>query len=244
MSKFSIITICYNEPRLEETCQSIVNQTFQDFEWIVIDAGSNAETLAIFEKYKSRINYFVSEPDNGRYNGMNKGILQAKGEYLNFMNAGDSFYKNDILEKISQKIGEHPATEIFYGWAMFDINGELKKASLPSTVTIDFLCGSSLHHQAMFFKQGLLQRFGLYDESFDIISDWVMNVRLVKAFIQPIYIDTPVAKFDCNGISSTDKEKNYEERLRLIELLLTKDEAIKARRLLKISMMCLNKKRY
>ena len=68
MNKVTIITICYNEPNLEQTCESIVNQTWQDFEWIVIDGGSNKETLDVFEKYKHRIDKFVSEPDNGIYN--------------------------------------------------------------------------------------------------------------------------------------------------------------------------------
>lgn len=75
-----------------------MNQSWQDFEWIVIDGGSNDETLAIFDKYKSRIDKFVSESDNGRYDAMNKGIRLASGEYLNFMNAGDLFYHKNILQ--------------------------------------------------------------------------------------------------------------------------------------------------
>ena len=99
MKKLSIITICYNEPNLEETCKSIVNQTWQDFEWIVVDGGSNEETQKIWDKYKYRIDKFISEPDNGRYNAMNKGIAQAHGEFLNFMNSGDFFYNNLFIRK-------------------------------------------------------------------------------------------------------------------------------------------------
>ncbi|MDR0678536.1 MAG: glycosyltransferase, partial [Holosporaceae bacterium] len=81
----SVITICYNQPDIEETCESIVAQTFQDFEWIVIDGGSTDGTLKKLRKYKNRINVFVSEKDEGRYHAMNKGIRYAKGKYLNFL---------------------------------------------------------------------------------------------------------------------------------------------------------------
>ena len=100
MKKLSIITICYNEPDLEKTCRSIVNQTWQDFEWIVIDGGSNEETLAIFDKYKYRIDKFVSEPDNGIYNACNKGIKLAESEYVQLLNAGDSYYDTKVLEDV------------------------------------------------------------------------------------------------------------------------------------------------
>ena len=121
LPKFSIITICYNEPNLEKTCKSIVNQTFQGFEWIVIDGGSNRQTLDIFEKYKDRIDYFVSEKDNGRYHAMNKGLRVAKGEYVNFMNAGDYFNGHDVLEKI---IHFGLDKDIVYGdWDVIDGGG-------------------------------------------------------------------------------------------------------------------------
>lgn len=100
----SIITVCLNEPLLQRTCESIVNQTFQNFEWIVIDGGSNEATLNIFERYKYRINYFVSESDGGIYFGMNKGIQQAHGTWLNFMNAGDLFINYNILNIINYKL--------------------------------------------------------------------------------------------------------------------------------------------
>lgn len=96
----SVVTICYNEPHLEKTCESIVSQTYQNFEWIVIDGGSKQETLDVFENYKTYMTYFVSEKDRGIYHAMNKGLLQARGEYVIFMNAGDYFYSSDILEKV------------------------------------------------------------------------------------------------------------------------------------------------
>ena len=96
--KLSIITVCYNEPNLEKTCKSIIEQTYQDFEWIVVDGGSNEQTQNIWNKYKNRINYFISEKDSGVYNAMNKGIKQSNGEYLLFLNAGDYLFDKDALK--------------------------------------------------------------------------------------------------------------------------------------------------
>lgn len=113
MKKLSIITICYNEPHVEDTCKSIVNQTWQNFEWIVIDGKSNEETLNIFEKYRYRIDTFISEPDKGIYNAYNKGIKLARGEYVQFLNAGDSFYSHDALNIFFSKVKR--SASVLYG---------------------------------------------------------------------------------------------------------------------------------
>ena len=84
--------------------ESILNQSFQDFEFIIIDGGSNDGSLDVIKQYTDRITFWVSEPDKGIYNGMNKGIAQATGTYVNFMNSGDSFYDNEVLEKVSNKM--------------------------------------------------------------------------------------------------------------------------------------------
>ena len=99
--KYSIITINLNNSAgLRKTIESVVNQTFQDFEYIIIDGGSTDGSVDIIKEYSSRIDYWVSEPDRGIYNAMNKGIVQAHGDYINFMNSGDCFSKNTILEEI------------------------------------------------------------------------------------------------------------------------------------------------
>ena len=97
----SVITVCYNEKKIENTCKSIINQTFEDYEWIVVDGGSNDDTVDIFKKYKKNMSYFGSDKDSGIYNAMNKGIKIAKGEWIIFMNGGDCFYQKNSLSKIS-----------------------------------------------------------------------------------------------------------------------------------------------
>ena len=99
--KISVITVCYNEAAtIEKTLESIFNQTYQNIEFIVIDGGSTDGTLDIIEKYKDKIAYFVSEPDEGIYNAMNKGIKASSGEVLYFLNANDTLYSDDVLETV------------------------------------------------------------------------------------------------------------------------------------------------
>ena len=99
--KLSIITINLNNKEgLQKTIESIVNQTFRDYEFIIIDGGSNDGSIDVIELYKENITYWISEPDKGIYNAMNKGISIAKGEYYYFLNTGDRLISNDVLEKI------------------------------------------------------------------------------------------------------------------------------------------------
>ena len=96
--KFSIITVNYNNKEgLRKTIESVIHQTFRDFEFIVIDGGSTDGSDDVLKEYDAQIDYWVSEPDGGIYQGMNKGIKKATGEYLNFMNSGDCFYASNIL---------------------------------------------------------------------------------------------------------------------------------------------------
>ena len=100
--KYSIITVNYNNKEgLRRTIESVIHQTFHDYEFIIIDGGSTDGSMDVLKEYDAQINYWVSEPDSGIYNAMNKGIAKAKGEYLNFMNSGDCFYTADVLEKVS-----------------------------------------------------------------------------------------------------------------------------------------------
>ena len=102
--KYSIITVNYNNKEgLRKTIESVVRQTYRDFEFIVIDGGSTDGSTDILKEYDEQINYWVSEKDSGIYNAMNKGIKKSIGDYLIFMNSGDCFYQNDVLETVNSK---------------------------------------------------------------------------------------------------------------------------------------------
>ena len=211
MAKISIITICYNEPNLEKTCESIVNQTFQDFEWIVVDGGSNQETQEIWNKYKHRINKFISEPDNGRYDAMNKGIHLASGEYLNFMNAGDYFKDKNVLQKvIDYKLDK----DIVFGNILISKKiGFYKIQNFPDVVDELFLFSNSLPHQASFIKKDLFDKYGVYSEDYTIVSDWAKwFVFIFQHNCSYKHINLVCCVYNLEGISAKNRKLAEKER--------------------------------
>ena len=113
--KLSVITINYNNKNgLIKTINSVINQTYKDFEFIIIDGGSTDGSLEVIQEYSGQINYWVSEPDNGIYHAMNKGIVMAKGEYCNFMNSGDCFFDEQVLKNA---FSHNLSVDIFIGKA-------------------------------------------------------------------------------------------------------------------------------
>ncbi len=205
--RYSVITINYNdEEGLKRTIKSIVSQTNTDYEFIIIDGGSTDNSLETIKKYKNNISYWVSEKDNGVYHAMNKGIAQAHGEYLLFMNSGDCFHSSDVLDALN---GYHE--DIICGKVL---KGNAKSPSGPekSAITLVDLMRGSLPHQAMLIKRELLEKHP-YDENYKILSDW-------KFCIETIVIencsfrscDIIVADYDTNGISTNSNGLLPKER--------------------------------
>ena len=211
--KLSIITICFNEKEIQRTCESIVNQSWQDFEWIVVDGGSTDGTLDILNKYKGRINILISEKDNGVYNAMNKGIKLAQGEWLCFMNGGDCFYDKDVLQNIFCCNKDFSQYGVIYGHtATFDSDKIQKWKKIKSK---SYFLRKNLNHQSTFTKKSLFEKYGYFDEGFKICADfdkWCQFLSFGEKFKQ---MDVCVAKFDTTGISCNPsysyllkKEKN------------------------------------
>ena len=202
-AKISIITICYNADNLERTCESIVTQDRDDFEWVVIDGGSSDEHQKIFDKYKSRMDYFVSEPDKGIYDAMNKGILAATGEYVIFMNAGDSFYDTNILSHV-MRFMETDDSDIIYGIAKCDNDKKNEKQMIrihSREITDRFWFDACPPHQAMFYKRKCFMDIGLYRTDYRIFSDKVQNTIFYRAGAKYSFIDRVIANFDTSGVS-------------------------------------------
>ncbi|EGW51926.1 hypothetical protein HMPREF1022_01044 [Desulfovibrio sp. 6_1_46AFAA] len=204
----SIITVCLNEPLLQRTCESIVNQTFQDFEWIVIDGGSTDETLEIFKRYKSRMDYFVSEPDGGIYFGMNKGIQQAHGTWLNFMNAGDMFVEKETLQKIFGCDDNYKNTDVLYGLSLWG----KKMYTPPSKIDKIYLYRQSLPHQASFFRRN---KCDMYDTTYRVAADWRFFISMYDSGCIFKNLNLVVAVQDNNGISRENTQQHINERKRI-----------------------------
>lgn len=218
--KLTIITICYNEPNIEKTCESIVNQTWQDFEWIVVDGGSTDGTLDVLKKYETRITTLISEPDGGLYNAMNKGLKIANGEWINFMNGGDCFSSNTVLNEVFAD--KNYKAEVLYGNCNYVSEDKIQKSVFPEKLEKPYFVRNCICHQASFIKKDLFDKFGLYLEEYKIASDlekWLMFLSKKCKFK---HIDLVVADYDLGGISMTNADEREEERFLILEKYLTK----------------------
>ncbi|MBE7706629.1 MAG: glycosyltransferase [Cyanobacteria bacterium SIG30] len=226
MVKLSIITVCYNiKDDIEKTCESIVNQSWQDFEWIVVDGGSTDGTLEILKKYQDRINILISEKDNGIYNAMNKGIKLASGKYLNFMNGGDSFYHNNILKSIFDN--KEYLSDVLYGHGYRKLNNPANNVSYaPQVLNKDFLFFRTIHHQSAFIKKDIFEKFGFYNESYKIVSDYEMWLILYNNNASFEYLPYIVSEYTLGGISTNylTRKLASSERQDVILKYFTDDE--------------------
>lgn len=164
--KFSIITInLNNRDGLQKTIESVVTQTFKDFEWIVIDGGSTDGSKELIEQYADHFAYWVSEPDKGVYNAMNKGIKMAKGDYLQFLNSGDWLASNSVLQEI---FDANPNADFVYG-DHIERDGSIEES--PEHLTLQRMFRSTICHQDVFHARKLFSECQ-YDENNKIVSDW------------------------------------------------------------------------
>lgn len=194
-SLISIITVVFNGAKeLEQTIQSVINQTYNNVEYIIIDGGSHDGTLDIIKKYKDQIDYWVSEKDNGIYDAMNKGIDLASGEWINFMNAGDVFYDENVLEKIHVELKNEftvvsGQVSIYYENEFIENYGSMK----------------IIPHQAAFFKS-LYMKTLKFDLEYKILADGELLRRLqqLKEY-NAKYMDIIVAKFYLGGVGNNPK---------------------------------------
>lgn len=200
--KVSIITINLNNCKgLRSTIESVLKQTCNDYEYIVIDGGSSDGSVDVIKEYEDRIDYWVSEPDKGVYNAMNKGIQKATGEYCQFLNSGDTLYDECVIQnfKSIKKTADVVLgrTQLIKGGGTVRLQ---KKLDLPLSF-IQFY-RASINHQSAFIRRDLLLKYP-YDESYRICSDW-------KFFIQVLiindcsfdYVNFIVANFSMDGISN------------------------------------------
>lgn len=218
MPKLSIITINYNNlAGLERTVESVVNQTWQEFEFIVIDGGSTDGSAAYIESQSSNLDYWVSEPDKGIYNAMNKGIAEAKGDYLLFLNSGDYLFDSNALMDNYNYLQDID----LICFDMLVLDEDLKTiTSKPDFLRFSDLYLGTLPHQATFIKRKLLIKVGGYDENLEIVSDWKMFIlALFKYHCSYKKINKTVSIFHFDGISADvkNKEKMRNERAEVLE---------------------------
>ena len=221
--KISVIVVSYNsENIIEKTLQSVVGQTYSDFEIILVDRNSKDKTLEIAGKYKDKINKWISEPDKLPFDTLNKGVLLSRGEYILFLNSGDRLYSDDTLEKFSQYLN---GTEIVK--ANVKLNDKIYKPKYNDTY--DLIEGETFL-ASEFIKRELLEISGGFDTRFRILADKEFNLRAIfKEKVSLKYINETLTLITKKGneiISPKKARRLQKEKSALRKLYYTKWQSI------------------
>ena len=218
--KISVITISYNAVAcIESTIKSVINQKYDSFEYIVVDGASNDGTLGVLNKYDQYITHWISEPDSGIYNAMNKAVKMAKGEYCIFMNAGDQFANPLVLKQVSFFLNDE--FDYLCGNEISLKSGKVVDyVYAPKCITTDLFVNRSLSHQASFIKRELLLS-NPYDEQLKLVSDWKFCIEvLLLQHKKYRAIDVDICNFNHDGATFTQKELGKKERMKVLQELL------------------------
>ena len=200
--KVSIITVCFNSREyIRQTIESVLNQSYKNIEYIIIDGGSTDGTVAIVKEYERLFSgrlKWVSEKDNGIYDAMNKGIELATGDIIGILNS-DDWYENSAIEEVVKYAVED---EIIFGNSMLVSDTE-KILSVPHKNYIDYTLtkGMPFCHQSAFIPKSIYNQIGKYDIKFNIVADYDFIYRCIEGNVRFVYIDSILANFRLGGIS-------------------------------------------
>lgn len=241
MIRLSIITINRNDAEgLRRTIKSVAEQVLSDtllgmsagalWEHIIIDGASTDESVGVIEQYaaettaRDRVVRWISEPDKGIYNAMNKGIRKAAGEYIQILNAGDCLAARDVTKRMLQALEQAGNPDILYGNMLkVDAKGRVIGRSGYTEYSLRQFYSSTLNHDCAYIRRALFDddRYGLYDEQLRIVSDWKWYLQAIGlGKVCPVYADIDVTLFDGGGISETNLTLRSEERRRVLEAVL------------------------
>lgn len=226
--KLSIVTINYNNAvGLLKTLESIIKQNANDFEHIIIDGASTDDSVNVIRNYEKKLNEkqnkyllkWISEPDKGIYNAMNKGIDYASGDYLLFINSGDTLFDDNV---VSTFISYADDVDIISGDTL--LTDSRKRYAIDSDkLYFDYFVEDSLLHSSTFIKKTLFEQYGKYTESFKIVSDWEFWIKtLICGSATYSKINTTISCFDVNGISNQKEfveKQNIERQIVLNKFL-------------------------
>lgn len=217
--KFSVITVTYNaESVLEDTILSVISQTYHHVEYIIVDGASKDGTLSIINRYKDRITKVISEPDKGLYDAMNKGIRQATGDYLCFLNAGDSFHEDNTLQQMVHTITEKELPDVLYGETAL-VNNErhflrMRRLSTPEVLTWkSFKQGMLVCHQAFFAKTSLAEPYDL-QYRFSADFDWCIRVMKKARTLHNTHLT--IIDYLEEGMTTQNRKASLKERFRIM----------------------------
>lgn len=204
--KISIITVCYNSANtIEETILSVINQSYQEIEYIIIDGGSTDGTIDIIKKYEQRISRWISEKDKGIYDAMNKGIKLSTGDLVHFLNSDDYFIDNNIVSEIAKVYSENERPSLIYGNVLcIDPVDNYNFTSGQEIQLKDIKNGIMMPHQGVFANRESLIKCNMFNIQYKIAADYDQISKLIKNNLPSLYINKTIAVFRLGGISSSD----------------------------------------
>ncbi len=225
----SIITINRNNAAgLEKTMRSVAAQTFKELEYIVIDGASTDGSVEVIKSLESEFAHlkWVSEPDAGIYNAMNKGLRMASGDYIQILNSADCLAAPEVTERMLEELEKQGYPSILYGnmvKCFSDGRKMVDKCFAGQEITMLGMYTGTLNHDPAYIRRDLFEKYGCYDESLKIVSDWKWYLQaLILGDEKPQYVDMDVTLFDMTGISETNKELDKKEREMVLEQLFPK----------------------
>lgn len=212
---FSIVIACYNSSAyIEKAILSVLNQTFNNYELIIIDGASTDGTLNILQKYSSKIK-FISEKDSGVYDAMNKALKIAEGDFIFFLGSDDTFFDTTVLEKVAKKISNKDS--VYYGDVYVT---KIRKLYWGKFSSYKLAIGN-ISHQSLFYPKCIYKKYQ-YNLSYKILADYVYNLSIYKR-IPFTYIDETICIYSYEGISSTKRDELF---LKNIDSIIVKELGI------------------
>lgn len=215
--KISVITVCYNSSNtIEKTFKSIQNQTYKNIEYILVDGGSKDSTLDIAYKYKKIINHLVSEPDDGLYDAMNKGINLATGDIIGLINSDDLFCDPDAIKKVAKVFKNDKNLESVYADLFYVNQKDVNKISRRWVTGVQrkFKYGWHPAHPTFYIKKTIYDKFGLFDLSFRLAADFEIMLRFLDKYkISTYYLKEPLVKMRLGGETNKSLKNIYYQNM-------------------------------
>ncbi|MBI5918962.1 MAG: glycosyltransferase [Nitrosomonadales bacterium] len=214
--RISVVTVVLNDiAGLMKTKESLFRQQYESYEWVVWDGGSSDGVAEYLENLEDKVNW-VSQPDRGIYDAMNRGVAMSSGDYVVFMNAGDTFHDNGTLAKVAKALSESgPVADVLFGGAMlsFPESGRLVYRA-PRTVERSLWHGLPANHQATFYRKVLLDQTP-YDLQYRLCGDYYLAAALMSNAAHAVYLDEPLATFEVGGQSYKRRRQLFLEPYRI-----------------------------
>jgi glycosyltransferase len=222
--KVSIITIVYNNQDFIETCiQSVLDQTYPNLEHIIIDGGSTDGTQAKIEPYKDKLGYYISKKDNGLYDALNRGIKQASGDIIGILHSDDIYFNENSIQKVVEAFKKSSADLVYANGVFVDKNNihKVKRIYDAKPYKKKYLnFGWIPLHTTIYVKKEVFDKYGLYDESYSIASDYEISLRwFEETKINKYFLNDWVVKMRLGGKSTSSK---FQKRKSNEDLLIIK----------------------